>query len=132
MGGHDAQISADRRPVCSRCRPALDRARHGHHRLAAIELHGQPAAMGGLRRGHGRFWPGPGLAEQQIKETKKEKGTESMTSSQFDLRGKVAIVTGGNGGIGLGMARGLADAGCDIAVVGRNEAKSKAAVEALM
>ena len=46
----------------------------------------------------------------------------------FDLKGKVAIVTGGNGGIGLGMARGLADAGADIAVVGRNEDKSKAAV----
>ncbi|WP_027524612.1 SDR family NAD(P)-dependent oxidoreductase [Bradyrhizobium sp. Ec3.3] len=54
-----------------------------------------------------------------------------MTSSRFDLRGKVAIVTGGNGGIGLGMARGLADAGADIAVVGRNEAKSKAAVDDL-
>jgi len=54
-----------------------------------------------------------------------------MTSSRFDLRGKVAIVTGGNGGIGLGMARGFADAGADIAVVGRNEAKSKAAVEDL-
>jgi 2-deoxy-D-gluconate 3-dehydrogenase len=54
-----------------------------------------------------------------------------MTSSRFDLRGKVAIVTGGNGGIGLGMARGLADAGADIAVVGRNEAKSKSAVEDL-
>jgi len=51
-----------------------------------------------------------------------------MPASSFDLRGKVAIVTGGNGGIGLGMARGLADAGADIAVVGRNEEKSKAAV----
>jgi 2-dehydro-3-deoxy-D-gluconate 5-dehydrogenase len=46
----------------------------------------------------------------------------------FDLRGKVAIVTGGNGGIGLGMARGLAAAGADIVIVGRNEAKSIAAV----
>src|SRR5262249_37128215 len=46
----------------------------------------------------------------------------------FNLKGKVAIVTGGNGGIGLGMARGLADAGADVAVVGRNEEKSKAAV----
>jgi 2-deoxy-D-gluconate 3-dehydrogenase len=46
----------------------------------------------------------------------------------FDLGGKVAIVTGGNGGIGLGMAHGLADAGADIAIVGRNEAKSDAAV----
>jgi 2-dehydro-3-deoxy-D-gluconate 5-dehydrogenase len=51
-----------------------------------------------------------------------------MTSERFDLRGKTAIVTGGNGGIGLGIARGLADAGADIAVVGRNEAKSSAAV----
>src|SRR3982751_7080976 len=51
-----------------------------------------------------------------------------MTSGPFDLAGKVAIVTGGNGGIGLGMARGLADAGADIAVVGRNESQSQAAV----
>jgi 2-dehydro-3-deoxy-D-gluconate 5-dehydrogenase len=49
----------------------------------------------------------------------------------FDLKGKVAIVTGGNGGIGLGIARGFADAGADIAVVGRNEAKSKAAADEL-
>jgi 2-dehydro-3-deoxy-D-gluconate 5-dehydrogenase len=49
----------------------------------------------------------------------------------FDLKGKVAIVTGGNGGIGLGIARGLADAGADVAVVGRNEDKSKAAVAEL-
>jgi 2-deoxy-D-gluconate 3-dehydrogenase len=49
----------------------------------------------------------------------------------FDLSGKVAIVTGGNGGIGLGMARGLAEAGAAIAVVGRNEAKSLAAVSEL-
>ncbi|WP_316225448.1 glucose 1-dehydrogenase [Bradyrhizobium sp. SZCCHNS3052] len=49
-------------------------------------------------------------------------------AGRFDLSGKVAIVTGGNGGIGLGMARGLADAGADIAVVGRNETKSRAAV----
>jgi 2-dehydro-3-deoxy-D-gluconate 5-dehydrogenase len=40
----------------------------------------------------------------------------------------VAVVTGGNGGIGLGMARGLATAGADIAIVGRNESKSVAAV----
>ena len=50
-----------------------------------------------------------------------------MKTGPFDLGGKVAIVTGGNGGIGLGMARGLAQAGAGIAVVGRNEAKSAAA-----
>ena len=51
-----------------------------------------------------------------------------MTSKLFDLSGKVAVVTGGNGGIGLGMAQGLADAGAAVAIVGRNEAKSNAAV----
>ena len=54
-----------------------------------------------------------------------------MTSKPFDLAGRVAIVTGGNGGIGLGMARGLAEAGAAIAVVGRDEAKSRAAVAEL-
>jgi 2-dehydro-3-deoxy-D-gluconate 5-dehydrogenase len=49
----------------------------------------------------------------------------------FDLSGKVAVVTGGNGGIGLGMARGLADNGAAIAIVGRNETKSNAAVAQL-
>ena len=54
-----------------------------------------------------------------------------MTTKPFDLTGKVAIITGGNGGIGLGMARGLAQAGAAVAVVGRNEAKSAAAIAEL-
>jgi 2-deoxy-D-gluconate 3-dehydrogenase len=54
-----------------------------------------------------------------------------MKSGLFDLSGKVAIVTGGNGGIGLGMARGLAGAGAAVAVVGRNQAKSEAATAEL-
>ncbi len=49
----------------------------------------------------------------------------------FDLKGKVALVTGGNGGIGLGMARGMAEAGADIVIAGRNAAKSKAAADDL-
>jgi 2-deoxy-D-gluconate 3-dehydrogenase len=49
----------------------------------------------------------------------------------FDLTGKVAVVTGGNGGIGLGMAKGLADAGARIAVAARNAEKAKTALKAL-
>ncbi len=55
-----------------------------------------------------------------------------MATKLFDLSGKVAIVTGGNGGIGLGMARGLARAGAAVAIVGRNEAKSAGAVAELV
>ncbi|HEY7550011.1 MAG TPA: glucose 1-dehydrogenase [Hyphomicrobiaceae bacterium] len=51
--------------------------------------------------------------------------------SLFDLTGRAALVTGGNGGIGLGMARGLAEAGAAIAIAGRNQAKSEAAAAEL-
>ena len=43
-----------------------------------------------------------------------------------ELKGRVAVVTGGNGGIGLGMARGLAAAGAAVVVSGRNAEKSRA------
>ena len=49
----------------------------------------------------------------------------------FDLSGRVAVVTGGNGGIGLGMARGLAAAGAKIIVAARDPVKSEAALRAL-
>lgn len=50
---------------------------------------------------------------------------------RFDLSGRVAIVTGGNGGIGLGMARGLAEAGACVVVAARNRAKNAQAVKEL-
>ncbi|MBQ75220.1 MAG: 2-deoxy-D-gluconate 3-dehydrogenase [Gammaproteobacteria bacterium] len=49
----------------------------------------------------------------------------------FDLSDRVALVTGGNGGIGLGMAEGLAEHGCDICIWGTNEEKNSAALETL-
>lgn len=49
----------------------------------------------------------------------------------FDLTNRVVVVTGGNGGIGLGMARGLVDAGAAVSVWGRSHDKNAAAVEEL-
>ncbi len=48
-----------------------------------------------------------------------------------ELTGKVALVTGGNGGIGLAMASALASAGATIVIVGRNASKNALAVEVL-
>lgn len=45
----------------------------------------------------------------------------------YDLSGRVAVVTGGNGGIGLGIGRALAKAGADVAIWARNEEKNGAA-----
>ena len=49
----------------------------------------------------------------------------------FDLSGKVAVVTGGNGGIGLGMAQGMASCGATIVVAGRDEEKARSALASL-
>lgn len=54
-----------------------------------------------------------------------------MSYKPFDLSGKVALVTGGNGGIGLGMADAIAQSGADVAIWGTNEDKNKKAAERL-
>ena len=54
-----------------------------------------------------------------------------MSYEAFDLTGKVAVVTGGNGGIGLGFARALAAAGADVSIWGTNPEKNAAAEKEL-
>src|SRR5262249_35475777 len=63
-------------------------------------------------------------------------GRGALTSSHqeypmslFDLSGRIAIVTGGNGGIGLGMAEGLASAGAVVGLAARNVDKGEGAVQ---
>jgi NAD(P)-dependent dehydrogenase (short-subunit alcohol dehydrogenase family) len=54
-----------------------------------------------------------------------------MIGTQFDLRGRVALVTGGSKGLGKAMARGFAAAGADVVIASRNEGELKAAAEAI-
>jgi NAD(P)-dependent dehydrogenase (short-subunit alcohol dehydrogenase family) len=57
--------------------------------------------------------------------------TSPLKSGPHDLRGKSVVVTGGNGGIGLGLAQGVACAGARVAIWGRNPAKNAAALSEL-
>src|SRR5262245_4974172 len=54
-----------------------------------------------------------------------------MMVENFDLTGKVALVTGGNGGIGYGLARGLAQAGAHIVIAARRAQENAQAVASL-
>jgi NAD(P)-dependent dehydrogenase (short-subunit alcohol dehydrogenase family) len=54
-----------------------------------------------------------------------------MIGTQFDLTGRVALVTGGSRGLGKAMARGFAQAGADVVIASRNEGELKAAAEAI-
>ena len=54
-----------------------------------------------------------------------------MIKNLFNLEGRVALITGGNGGIGLGMAEGLASQGCEVAIWGTNAEKNAHALSTL-
>ena len=54
-----------------------------------------------------------------------------MAKNLFDLTGKVALITGGNSGIGLGFAEGVAKQGADVCIWGRDTEKNAAAGEQL-
>jgi NAD(P)-dependent dehydrogenase (short-subunit alcohol dehydrogenase family) len=54
-----------------------------------------------------------------------------MPMSVFDLSGRVAVITGGNGGIGLGIAQALASAGCNVSIWGRNADKNARAAASM-
>src|SRR3954462_501615 len=67
-------------------------------------------------------------------ETAKETPRKSIGKtimSIFDLTGRVAVITGGNGGIGLGIAQALAAAGCSVSIWGRNADKNKNALASM-
>lgn len=55
-----------------------------------------------------------------------------MPTDLFDLTGRVALVTGGNKGLGKAMARGLAECGADVVIASRHEGELKAALDEIL
>jgi NAD(P)-dependent dehydrogenase (short-subunit alcohol dehydrogenase family) len=55
-----------------------------------------------------------------------------MALNIFDLTGKVALVTGGNKGLGKAMARGLAEAGADVVIASRHENELRTALDEIL
>lgn len=71
------------------------------------------------------------MAKRLVTSSRLSEESDERECPVFDLKGRVAVVTGGNGGIGLGMARGLASAGARVVVAARNVEKSRTAVDEL-
>src|SRR6187399_2696926 len=69
----------------------------------------------------------PALGRTSKARRSKWKHPRKQPMSIFDLTGRVAVITGGNGGIGLGIAQALTAAGCNVSIWGRNADKNKAA-----
>src|ERR687884_313979 len=59
-------------------------------------------------------------------------GDETMPANLFDLTGRVALVTGGNKGLGKAMARGFAEYGADVVIASRHELELKAALDEIL
>src|SRR5437868_14779897 len=55
-----------------------------------------------------------------------------MAENLFDLSGRVALITGGNKGLGKAMARGLAEAGADVVIASRHEDELKSALDEIL
>src|ERR1700686_4675810 len=70
----------------------------------------------------GEHQPATGRNAQNARQT-----TLETLMSIFDLAGRVAVITGGNGGIGLGIAQALVAAGCNVSIWGRNAEKNSSA-----